>query len=79
MLSVLYLHLTVDHPRVLALAVDVVDLREVVLLPQVGVEDVVQVDGEDAEEAAGAGRVDSVASMIGARPSIGPLSQASVG
>ena len=61
MLSVPYLHLTVDNPRVLALAVDVVDLREVVLLPQVGVEDVVQVDGEDAEEAAGPGRVDGVA------------------
>ena len=40
------------------------NLGEVVLLPQVGVEDVVQVDGEDAEEAAGAGRVDGVAGVV---------------
>ena len=40
------------------------NLSEVVLLPQVRVENVVQVDGKDAEEAAGAGRVDGVAGVV---------------
>ena len=40
------------------------NLSEVVLLPQVRVENVVQVDGKDSEEAAGAGRVDGVAGVV---------------
>ena len=45
-----HLHLAVDHPGVLPLSVDVMDLGEVVLLPEVGVEDVVEVDGQDVQE-----------------------------
>ena len=41
MLTSADLHLAVDDPRVVALAVDVVHLGEVVLLPQQRVQDVV--------------------------------------
>ena len=41
MLTTADLHLAVDDPRVVALAVDVVHLGEVVLLPQQRVQDVV--------------------------------------
>ena len=45
-----HLHLRVDNARVLTLAVDVVDLGEVVLLAKSWVEDVVEVDGQDVQE-----------------------------
>ena len=48
-----HLHLRVDHSGVLALPVDMVHLGEVVLLPQGGVEDVVEVDGQDVQEPRG--------------------------
>ena len=74
-----HLHLAVDHPGVLALSVDVMDLGEVVLLPEVGVEDVVEVDGEDVEEAARSSSVDGVAGVVGVGPGVGPVGQGPVG
>ena len=74
-----YLHLRVDDASVLPLPVDVVDLCEVVLLPESGVEDVVHVDWQDVQEARGPGRVDRVASVVRVCPGVGPVGQAPVG
>ena len=52
-----------------------VDLREVVLLPQVWVQDVVQVHGQDVQEAAGARGVDGVAGVVCVGPGVGPTSK----
>ena len=47
------LHLRVHDARVLTLPVDMVDLGEVVLLPQGGIEDVVHVDWQNVQETRG--------------------------
>ena len=67
-----YLHFTVDNTSILPLTIDVMDLGDVVLLPEDGVEDVVQVDGEDVEEPAGPRRVHGVARVVRVRPRVGP-------
>lgn len=72
------LHLGVHNARVLTLPVDMVDLGEVVLLPQGGVEDVVHVDWQDVQETRGTCCVDCVAGMISVCPGIGPVCQAPV-
>ena len=51
----------------------VVDLGDVVLLPEDGVEDVVQVDGEDVEEPAGPRRVHGVARVVRVCPRVGSV------
>ena len=51
------LHLGVHNARVLTLPVDMVDLGEVVLLPQGGIEDVVHVDWQDVQETRGTYRI----------------------
>ena len=56
-----------------------VHLGHEVLLPQQGEEDVVHIDGQDVHEAAGAGGVDGVASVVGVRPGVGPGGKAPVG
>ena len=68
----LYLHFTVDDSSILALAIDVVDLGDVVLLPEDGVEDVVQVHGKNVQEPAGPRRVHRVARVVRVRPRVGP-------
>ena len=66
-----YLHLTVDNTSVLSFPVDVMDLSKVVLLPEDGVEDVVQIDGEDVQEATRPSSVDGVARVVCVCPGVG--------
>ena len=68
-----YLHFTVDNTSILPLTIDVMDLGDVVLLPEDGVEDVVQVDGEDVEEPAGPRRVHGVARVVRVCPRVGSV------
>ena len=48
-----HLHLRVDHARVLPLPIDVMHLRQVILLSKGRVEDVVEVDWQDVQETGG--------------------------
>ena len=49
-----------------------------VFFPQSGEENMIEVDGQDLQEAGGAGSVDGVAGVVHCCPGVGPGSQASV-
>ena len=74
-----YLHLTINHPGILSLSIDMMNLCQIVFLPECGVEDMVQVHRQDVKEPRGSSCVDSVAGVVRVSPGIGPVRQASVG
>ena len=47
------LHLAIDHPSILSLSIDMMNLCQIVFLPECGVEDMVQVNRQDVQEPRG--------------------------
>mmetsp|Transcript_117189 Transcript_117189/g.326489 ORF Transcript_117189/g.326489 Transcript_117189/m.326489 type:complete len:247 (-) Transcript_117189:79-819(-) len=73
------LHLAVDDAGIAALAIDVVHLCHEAAVLERWEENVVQVDRQNLQEALTASGVHGVASVVDIGPSIGSLSQATVG
>ena len=67
-----YLHFTVDNSSILTLTIDVVNLSDVVLLPEDGVENMVQVYREDVKEPTWPRSIHGVACVVCVCPCICP-------